>query len=199
MLRDFHFPGDERPFAVLGRDLPLPDPHVRPAARDPPARPWLLLGVLVLAQIGYPLTAGVTRARLTVATVVLGCAAVGRRTRCSPGARGPARALVAVTTGGGFAIEALGVATGFPFGGYDYSGALGPTLAGVPLVIPLAWTWMAWPAWLAAAAADPGRARGRSPGWAGRLGPLPRPADGGRGLLGWADPAPALPGVPASR
>jgi uncharacterized membrane protein len=25
-----------------------------------------------------------------------------------------------------------------------------PRLLGVPLIIPLAWTWMAWPAWLAA-------------------------------------------------
>ena len=45
------------------------------------------------------------------------------------------------------------MATGFPFGAYAYSGALGPKLLGVPLIIPLAWTWMAWPAWLAAAAA----------------------------------------------
>jgi GNAT superfamily N-acetyltransferase len=26
ILRDFHFPGDERPFGVLGRNLPLPAP-----------------------------------------------------------------------------------------------------------------------------------------------------------------------------
>ncbi|MEU5552394.1 GNAT family N-acetyltransferase [Micromonospora sp. NPDC047793] len=32
VLRDFRFPGDERPFGVLGRDLPLPAP-------TPPARP----------------------------------------------------------------------------------------------------------------------------------------------------------------
>ncbi|XTZ19074.1 carotenoid biosynthesis protein [Micromonospora echinospora] len=109
----------------------------------------MLLGVLVLAQIGYPLTGGSTRAALTVATVVLGyLLSVGHALLT----RGPrtAAALVTVATGGGFAIEALGVATGFPFGGYDYSGELGPRLAGVPLIIPLAWTWMAWPAWLAA-------------------------------------------------
>ncbi|TDC81318.1 carotenoid biosynthesis protein [Micromonospora sp. KC606] len=111
--------------------------------------PWALLSVLILAQICYPLTTGVTRARLTVATVVLGyLLAVGHALL----SRGPRTAvtLVAVATGGGFAIEALGVATGLPFGSYDYSGQLGPKLAGVPLVIPLAWTWMAWPAWLAA-------------------------------------------------
>ncbi|MEV7987780.1 carotenoid biosynthesis protein [Micromonospora sp. NPDC085948] len=110
---------------------------------------WTLLAVLVLAQICYPLTTGATRARLTVATVVLGwLLSVGHALL----SRGPrvAAALVAVATGGGFAIEAVGVATGVPFGSYDYSGELGPKLAGVPLIIPLAWTWMAWPAWLAA-------------------------------------------------
>ncbi|MEU8423676.1 carotenoid biosynthesis protein [Micromonospora sp. NPDC048835] len=110
---------------------------------------WALLAVLVLAQICYPLTTGDTRAGLTVATVVLGwLLSVGHALL----SRGPrvAAALVAVATGGGFAIEAIGVATGVPFGSYDYSGELGPKLAGVPLIIPLAWTWMAWPAWLAA-------------------------------------------------
>jgi uncharacterized membrane protein len=111
--------------------------------------PWLLLGVLVLAQIGYPLTGGVTRARLTVATVVLGYLLSVSHAALTRGFR-VAAALVLVTTGGGLAVEALGVATGIPFGSYAYSGELGPRLFGVPLVIPLAWTWMAWPAWLAA-------------------------------------------------
>ncbi|MGK5672300.1 carotenoid biosynthesis protein [Micromonospora sp. URMC 106] len=110
---------------------------------------WTLLAVLVLAQICYPLSAGQTRARLTVATVVLGYLLSVSHALLSRGPR-TAAALVAVATVGGFAIEALGVATGFPFGSYDYSGELGPKLAGVPLIIPLAWTWMAWPAWLAA-------------------------------------------------
>ncbi|RLP82707.1 carotenoid biosynthesis protein [Micromonospora sp. BL4] len=110
---------------------------------------WTLLAVLVLAQICYPLTAGATRAGLTVATVVLGWLLSVGHALLSRGPRAAA-ALVAVATGGGFAIEAIGVATGVPFGSYDYSGELGPKLAGVPLIIPLAWTWMAWPAWLAA-------------------------------------------------
>ncbi|MGW4502206.1 carotenoid biosynthesis protein [Micromonospora sp. NPDC004336] len=123
---------------------------------------WTLLAVLVLAQICYPLTAGQTRARLTVATVVLGyLLSVGHALLT----RGPrtATALVAVAMVGGFAIEALGVATGFPFGSYDYSGELGPKLAGVPLIIPLAWTWMAWPAWLAATRLTGGAAGGGPP------------------------------------
>ncbi|MCZ7418143.1 GNAT family N-acetyltransferase [Verrucosispora sp. WMMA2121] len=40
VLRDFRFPGDERPFGVLGRDLPLPVPGPTPpsAPTPPPAR-----------------------------------------------------------------------------------------------------------------------------------------------------------------
>ncbi len=41
--------------------------------------------------------------------------------------------------------EALGTATGFPFGAYSYSGTLGWEVLDVPVVIPLAWTMMAWP------------------------------------------------------
>jgi putative membrane protein len=177
---------------------------------------WALLAVLVLAQICYPLTTGETRARLTVATVVLGYLLSVGHALLSRGPR-TAAALVAVATGGGFAIEALGVATGFPFGSYDYSGELGPKLAGVPLIIPLAWTWMAWPAWLAATrltggdAGDP-RTGGARPGHRGGRFPVRRIALAAVGLAAWdlfldpqmvaegywvwRDATPALPGLP---
>lgn len=112
---------------------------------------WLPLATLIVAQVAYPLVAGEARAALVVITVVLGyVASVGH----AFATRGPrvGIALVAVTTGGGFAIEAFGLATGFPFGRYEYGPALGPRLLNVPLVIPLAWTWMAWPTWLSAGA-----------------------------------------------
>jgi putative membrane protein len=54
---------------------------------------------------------------------------------------------LAVVSGGAWAVEALGSASGFPFGAYDYTGALQPQLAGVPVVIPLAWFMMLVPAW----------------------------------------------------
>jgi uncharacterized membrane protein len=111
--------------------------------------PWCLLAVLVLTQICYPLTGGRVRAALTVLTVVLGYLLSVTHALLTRGRRA-AVVLVATATGGGLAVEAVGVATGFPFGTYDYSGQLGPKLLGVPLIIPLAWTWMAWPAWLAA-------------------------------------------------
>lgn len=159
--------------------------------------PWALLGALVLAQICYPLTDGDTRARLTVLTVLLGVAFSLVHALLSRGPRALG-ALVLTATLGGFAVEAIGVATGFPFGTYEYSGRLGPRLLDVPLIIPLAWTWMAWPAWLAAL-----RVTRR---------PLARIAVAGAGLAAWdvfldpqmvaehywrwADPTPALPGVP---
>jgi uncharacterized membrane protein len=159
--------------------------------------PWLLLAVLVLAQIAYPLTGGTTRARLTVATVVLGyLLSVGH----SWLTRGPrtAATLVAVVTAGGFAVEALGVATGFPFGAYDYSGQLGPKLLGVPLIIPLAWTWMAWPAWLAAVRLSD-RAAARIAAGAVGLAAWDLfldPQMVAEGHWAWRDPTPTLPGVP---
>ncbi|MFG3712067.1 carotenoid biosynthesis protein [Micromonospora sp. NPDC049460] len=181
---------------------------------------WALLAVLVLAQICYPLTTGETRARLTVATVVLGYLLSVGHALLSRGPR-TAAALVAVATVGGFAIEALGVATGFPFGSYDYSGELGPKLAGVPLIIPLAWTWMAWPAWLAATRLTGGDA-GDLPGRRGDAGGRPGRRDGRfpvrrialaavglaawdlfldpqmvtEGYWVWRDATPALPGLP---
>lgn len=46
-----------------------------------------------------------------------------------------------------WASEAIGVATGFPFGDYRYSDALPCKLWGVPLLIPAAWMMMLIPSW----------------------------------------------------
>jgi uncharacterized membrane protein len=158
---------------------------------------WGLLAVLVLAQICYPLTGGDARARLTVATVLLGVAFSVSHALLARGPRA-AGALVLTAMLGGFAVEAIGVATGFPFGAYEYSGRLGPRLLDVPLIIPLAWTWMAWPAWLAAlriarrrvsrvAVAAAGLAA-----WDLFLDPQMVAED----YWQWRHPTPALPGVP---
>jgi putative membrane protein len=159
--------------------------------------PWVLLAAVVAAQICYPLTGGPARAALVAATVGLGFVASVGHAAATRGARAAA-VLVAVTTGGGFAVEALGVATGAPFGGYAYSGGLGPRVFGVPLVIPLAWTWMAWPAGLAAArltahpAGRVGLAAVGLAGWDLFLDPQMV----AEGYWRWDDPHPALPGVP---
>lgn len=49
-------------------------------------------------------------------------------------------------------IEILGATSGIPFGSYTYTGQLQPQLAGVPLIIPLAWLMMLPPAWAISAA-----------------------------------------------
>jgi len=157
--------------------------------------PWALLGALVLVQICYPLAAD--RAPLTVATVVLGYAFSLTHAWTSRGPR-VAATLVLVVTVGGFLVEALGVATGFPFGSYSYSGALGPQLLGVPLVIPLAWTWMAWPAWLAAlrlTSAPAGRVAVAAFGLAA-WDLFLDPQMVSEGYWRWLSPTPALPGLP---
>lgn len=46
-----------------------------------------------------------------------------------------------------YLAEFLGSSTGIPFGKYHYTGLLQPQLAGVPLLIPLAWMMMLPPAW----------------------------------------------------
>jgi len=157
---------------------------------------WYGLAALVLAQIGYPLTGGGARAALTAATVVLGFALSTGHAALTRGPR-VAGVLVLVTTGGGLLVEAAGVATGVPFGGYAYTGTLGPEVAGVPFVIPLAWTWMAWPAWLVAArltrhpAARVAVAAAALAAWDVFLDPQMV----AEGYWTWTDPTPALPGV----
>jgi uncharacterized membrane protein len=167
---------------------------IKPVARFVP---WALLGVLVLTQICYPLTHSGVRAGLTVLTVVLGYLLSVSHALLTRGVRAAA-GLVATATLGGFAVEAVGVATGFPFGTYDYSGQLGPRLLGVPLIIPLAWTWMAWPAWLAATRLARSRAARIALAAVGLAAwdLFLDPQMVAEGYWTWRDPTPALPGVP---
>ena len=113
--------------------------------------PAVLGAAVVLAQVAYPLTPrGGARDGLTVATVLLFAAASLAHALVTRGPRA-ALGLLVVAGGGGLLAESVGVATGVPFGTYDYAGTLGPKLLSVPLVIPLAWVMMAWPALLVAA------------------------------------------------
>jgi uncharacterized membrane protein len=115
----------------------------RLAARVPVA----LAAAVVALQIAYPLVEGTARDELTIVTVVLFFLASTAHALVWRGARFTA-ALVAVTAGGGFGVEALGVNLGLPFGAYAYTGTLGWEALGVPVIIPLAWTMMAYPSLL---------------------------------------------------
>ncbi len=159
--------------------------------------PWALQGAQVQTQNCYTLTGGGLRAGQTVHTDVLGYLRSVSHPLLTRGFRAAA-ALVATATAGGFAVEVLGVATGFPFGTYDYSGELGPKVLGVPLIIPLAWTWMAWPAWLAAVRLTRSRPARIALAAAGLAAwdLFLDPQMVAEGYWTWDSPTPALPGVP---
>lgn len=158
--------------------------------------PVLLAGAAVIAQIFYPLVYGGARDALTIASVGLFCATSITHAALTRGAR-TALVLLAVFGGGGFLVEALGLASGVPFGSYSYGGGLGPALFGVPLVISLAWTMMAWPSWIVAGRLTSRRwARIGIAGWALAAWDLYLdPQMVSEGYWRWANPEPSLPGV----
>jgi uncharacterized membrane protein len=127
--------------------------------------PWLLAGATVLLQVAYPLVHGHARDVLTVVTVVAFFLASTSHALLHRGLAWTA-VFVGVTAGTGLLAEAVGTATGVPFGSYDYAGTLGAELLGVPLVIPLAWTMFAYPSLLV------GQRLSRSPLVAALLGGL---------------------------
>lgn len=159
--------------------------------------PWGLAGAAVLLEVPYPLVDGQLRDLLTVAAVVAFFLAVVTHAVCWRGAAW-ALLLVLVTAGTGLAVEAIGTRTGRPFGPYSYSRSLGPQLLGVPAVIPLAWTMMAYPALLAGRVLARSRAGQVVVGgvalasWDVFLDPQMVAA----GHWHWTAPGRALPGVP---
>lgn len=164
--------------------------------------PGALAGGAVLAQVAYPLLDGPGRATgpltaVTVVAVLLFTAATLSHAAATLGPR-PAVVLLVVAGGIGLGAEAVGVATGGVFGAYSYAGTLGPQPLGVPALVPLAWTMMAYPTLLA------GRALGRPRPWA--TVPLAAwalaswdlfldPQMVAAGHWTWADPDPGLPGI----
>lgn len=177
--------------------LPLAE-RARSAA---PARRHLLdasiacAALTVALQIGYPLVTGTTRDRVTFAVVVAFVAAVVCHAAATLGRRGVLA--VAAAGGIGFGAEIVGLHTGIPFGSYEYSDSLGPRLAGVPVVVGLAWGMMAWPAALVARRLARTRpARVAVGAWALASWDLfldPQQVADGHWV--WRHPSPHLPGV----
>ena len=106
---------------------------------------WVVVGSAVLVQIVYPLVPEVLRTEITIASVLVFALASLTDAARLHGLHGSVL-LLAVGAGGGLLAETTGLHTGFPVGRYTYSGDLGPELLGVPAIVPLAWTMMAWPA-----------------------------------------------------
>jgi putative membrane protein len=157
--------------------------------------PWALGAAAVGCQMVFPFTDGGSP-QLTVLTVVLFAAAT---LSCAWAARGAggALALLAVAGGGGLLAEAVGVSTSMPFGEYSYAGTLGWQLFDVPVVVPLAWVMMSYPALLVGRRLGAGRwSRVLVGAWALASWDVfldPQMVDAGHWT--WADPTPALPGV----
>ncbi|MFD0362506.1 carotenoid biosynthesis protein [Nocardia sp. GCM10030253] len=106
--------------------------------------------LLVLVQIAYPLTSGVARDAVTVVVVLLSAATALVHAGVTRGL-GYAAGFLVIVSGLGLVAEIVGTATGFPFGCYEYAdGRLGPAVAGVPLVVALAWTGGLYPVWVVA-------------------------------------------------
>jgi putative membrane protein len=150
----------------------------------------------VLAQVAYPLLSGEPLRVVTLLSVVaLATAAVLH----AVSVRGAVWGLAACATVGtlGWLAEAVGVATGFPFGAYAYADTLGVQVADVPLLVPLAWFMLGYPAFLAGQALG-----GRRWGWALGAWTLATwdlfldPQMVAAGHWAFDQPTPALPGVP---
>lgn len=166
------------------------------------AAPWALAGLLVATAIAYPLTDGGARDVVSWTIVLLGGALSVAHAGLSRGARTGAGVLaLVVATSIGF--ESLGLATGFPYGSWSYSSVLGPTLLGVPFLVPLAWLMMAWPSWLLGARlatpVRPERRRAARIAWAAGIFAAwdvvldPQMVDAG--YWTWEHPTPGLPGI----
>ena len=168
-----------------------------------PARlPLVLAVLLVLAAIAYPLTDGTARDAVSWTIVFLGSAVSVTAAAARHGGRTGA-AVLGVVVVAAVVFEAVGTATGFPYGPYTYTDALGPKLLGVPYLVPLAWLMMAWPsrvlAGLLTRRVRPGRRRAARvvvaaavfAGWDVVLDPQLVQA----GYWVWARPRPGLPGI----
>ena len=158
--------------------------------------PWVLAAATILGHIVWVL-AGSARDAITIGTVITFFLASATHAWITRGSAWTAGYL-AISVGLGLVVEAVGRSTGFPFGVYDYTDSLGTKLLGVPLVIPLAWAMMAYPTLLAAQRLTTSRL-GVTVIGAWLLATWDVFLDSqmvAEGHWEWADPTPALWGVP---
>lgn len=159
--------------------------------------PWVLAAAAILAQIAWPLTSGDARVATTQVVVALFAGASISHAWVHRGARWALAYTVIVWTYG-VVIEYVGTTTGFPFSPYEYTDALTPQVFGVPVLVPLAWSMMAYPALLVG--------RRLAQGTAARIGIgafalsswdlFLDPQMVAEGYWVWLSDLPGLPGVP---
>ena len=129
---------------------------------------YFLFALAIALQISYPLVSGDTLRYVTIFFVIAGALLMLVHALLSYGFKYFA-IFGSVTFIFSLLVEILGSKTGWPFGTYAYSDSLGFKVAGVPIIVPLAWIMMAHPVLIAA--------RKTFPNWAFLY--------GGAGLMVW--------------
>lgn len=159
--------------------------------------PWAFTAATILGQIAWVLADHDARTVLSILTVVTFFLASASHAFLNRGAAWTL-AYLAISLGFGWGIEVLGLATEFPFGSYAYSADLGMTIAGVPVVIPMAWAMMAYPCLLAAQRLSAtGVGTALIGGWLLAAWDLfLDPQMVGEGYWTWSDDGWSLPGIP---
>lgn len=158
--------------------------------------PWMLAASGVALQVVNPLLAGAALQYVTIGSVLaLAAAAAWHATVV----RGPgwSTRFVATVVLVSLLAEAVGVATGVPFGDYAYADTLGPAILGVPILVPLAWLMLAYPAYLCGQAL-----LGPRLGWLAAAWTLvawdvfldPQMVEAGH--WAWSHDGPEMPGIP---
>lgn len=121
---------------------------------------YLLVGAWVLAMIAFPIARWVFGDAAivpgTIVTTLFQFSASAFIVAMRWGWRRTLLTLL-IATSITWAFEAVGTATGFPFGDYTYTDRLQPQVAHVPLLIPLAWFMMLPASWLMASLIYPPR------------------------------------------
>ncbi len=114
----------------------------------------IAVGVWLFAMIMVPIlkwTMGADRAiPVAVPVTVLLQAVASIIVMVESAGAGRTAWMFAVVAVGTFLAEWIGSTTGIPFGRYHYTDVLQPQVAGVPLLIPLAWLMMIGPGWAVA-------------------------------------------------
>lgn len=96
---------------------------------------WYAAGLALMLTIGVPSALSFSNGWFLVLFTAYALSIEDKLENSPRAMYGRALAVGVVT----FAIERIGVATGFPFGSYAYTSVLGIRLVGVPLTIALAW------------------------------------------------------------
>lgn len=121
---------------------------------------WQLVGAWVLTMIAIPILRwtlgdGVLHWGVMLSVALLALAMIGALW-AQWGGWTTGRLVVSVGILS-WTLEWIGSTTGFPFGSYHYTPLLQPQIAGVPVLIPLAWLMMLPPAWAVASLIVGGR------------------------------------------